>query len=119
MHELKIINTLLAMIQDKYGSDLASIVKIQVEAGLMSNAQPILIQNAFEALIQERKELAHIDLEVIQLPIIAYCDNCSENFQVQHFKFICSCGEPSRKMIQGDELRVSKVEFISKEKQVV
>ncbi|SFG08686.1 hydrogenase maturation nickel metallochaperone HypA/HybF [Pontibacter chinhatensis] len=112
MHEISIVRNVFDTLQETYPDKFERISKVQMEAGLLSNIQPILIQNAFEALIVEEPGLADIELEVVQLPIIAHCEACEKDFEVVRHKFVCTCGTPSRKIVQGEELQISKVEFI-------
>jgi hydrogenase nickel incorporation protein HypA/HybF len=111
MHEISIVRNVFNTLLEAYPTKFDRISKVQVEAGLLSNIQPILIQNAFEALIVEEPDLAYIELEVVQLPIIAHCQACDKGFEVIRHKFVCACGMPSKKIIQGEELQISKVEF--------
>ncbi|MDY3521857.1 hydrogenase maturation nickel metallochaperone HypA [Riemerella anatipestifer] len=111
MHEVPIVKDIVRNLEEHYGDRFKEISKVKVEAGLLSNVQPILIQNAFEAMIIEDPRLENIDLEVVLLPIIAYCSNCDKDFEVKRHKFVCDCGTPSRMIKQGEELRISEVEF--------
>ncbi|SHM44673.1 hydrogenase nickel incorporation protein HypA/HybF [Chitinophaga jiangningensis] len=113
MHEVPIVRDIVNTLQEQHPDKFDRITKVQVQAGLLCNVQPILIQNAFEALIRDEPQLAHIDLEVVLLPIIAYCESCEQQFEVIRHKFVCGCGTPSRKIVQGEELRISKVEFLT------
>jgi hydrogenase nickel incorporation protein HypA/HybF len=45
------------------------------------------------------------------LPVLIHCSECGKITEVQHYKFVCSCGKPSRNIIQGEELLIKKVEF--------
>ncbi len=111
MHEVAIINNLVETLEEEYTSRMKDIVSVEIEAGLLSNVQPVLIQNAYEALQMDRMELEDIELVVKQLPIIAHCSMCNKDFPVVRHRFVCDCGEPSREIIQGNELRISKVVF--------
>lgn len=113
MHEVPIVRDIFNMLQQHYADRFDDITKVQVEAGLLCNVQPILIQNAFEALILEEPHLAQIDLEVVLLPILARCQHCNKTFEVIRHRFVCDCGTPSREILQGEELRISKVEFLT------
>jgi hydrogenase nickel incorporation protein HypA/HybF len=113
MHEVAIIRDILHTLEEHHGDKLDRITKVQVEAGLLCNVQPILIQNAFEALVEEEPRLAEIELEVVLLPVIAHCSSCNKDFPVKLNKFVCACGTASNTIVQGEELRISKVEFIT------
>ena len=111
MHETGIVQEIFDTLQQEYPNRYSSIVKIQLEAGLLSNIQPILIQNAFEAYVIDEPQFADVELEVKVLPIHAFCAHCQEAFEVVFHRFICSCGTPSSQVIQGEELRISQVIF--------
>lgn len=113
MHELSILSEMVQILREAHNSHFDQITKVQIEAGLLSNVQPVLIQNAFEALVLEQPALAAIDLEIVVLPIIAFCASCGQPFEVSSYRFVCPNGHPSRQLIQGDELRIGKVEFLT------
>jgi hydrogenase nickel incorporation protein HypA/HybF len=50
-------------------------------------------------------------LHVEVLPVLIHCDECNKDAEVHNYKFVCTCGKPSRNIIQGEELLISKVEF--------
>lgn len=113
MHEVPIVRDIVKTLEEHYPDSFDRIIKVQVEAGLLCSVQPILIQNAFEALMLEDNRLAEIDLEVVLLPVIAHCKQCNQDFEVKYNKFVCACGCPSNTILQGEELRISKVEFLA------
>lgn len=111
MHELSIVKDVFDTLEEHYPSNLENIEKIQITAGLLSNVQPVLIQNAFDAFIAENKTYGHMELEVLVKAIIAHCKVCNSDFPVHYHRFICPCGEPSADIVQGNELYISKVIF--------
>ena len=111
MHELSIVKDIFRTLEEAYPATHNDIVGIEIQAGLLSNIQPVLIQNAFEAYVEEYPVRRGIELEVSKLPIIAYCTSCESNFEVKFHRFVCECGKPSDKIVQGEELKISKVTF--------
>lgn len=111
MHEISIVRDIVQNLEDHYQERFSDIRNVKIEAGLLCNIQPVLIQNAFEALRLEDKRLDNVDLQIKLLPIIAYCENCRKNFEVKLHKFVCGCGTPSRTIVQGEELRITQIEF--------
>ncbi|MHC5201279.1 hydrogenase maturation nickel metallochaperone HypA/HybF [Myroides sp. LJL119] len=112
MHELSIVKDIFDTLQEHYPDKVDEIVKIEITAGLLSNVQPILIQNAFNAFLQENSQkYRQIDLEVVVNDIVAHCDVCDKDFKVEFHRFVCPCGTPSSNIVQGDELYISKVIF--------
>lgn len=115
MHETGIVQEIFDTLREEYPDRYQEIVKIRLEAGLLSNIQPILIQNAFEAYITGDAWFRNTELEVKVLPILAFCDNCKKSFEVVFHRFVCSCGITSDKVIQGEELRITQVTFKNNE----
>ncbi|HAD79427.1 MAG TPA: hydrogenase expression protein, partial [Flavobacteriaceae bacterium] len=53
MHELSIVKDIFDTLNEHYDSNIEDIEKVQITAGLLSNVQPVLIQNAFDAFIAD------------------------------------------------------------------
>ncbi|MFD1770926.1 hydrogenase maturation nickel metallochaperone HypA/HybF [Sphingobacterium suaedae] len=111
MHEVAIVRDIFSTLEAAYPDRMDRILKIEIQAGLLCSVQPILIQNAFQAFVLETPHYAQTELEVELLPIVAYCPSCAKNFEVLYHRFVCGCGKPSDQIIQGEELRISKVIF--------
>ncbi|MCP9749031.1 hydrogenase maturation nickel metallochaperone HypA [Lacihabitans sp. CS3-21] len=111
MHEISLVRNIFKTLEDEFPLDFKKLKKIYLKAGILSNVQPILMQNAFEAVQADQPEYRNASLEVEVLPILIYCDDCKKNSPVEQYRFICSCGKPSRNVVQGEELLISKVEF--------
>lgn len=111
MHELSIVKDIFDTLTSHYESRVNNIQKIQVTAGLLSNVQPVLIQNAFDAFILENIHYRDMEMEVVVNDIIAHCAHCQKNFSVHFHRFVCECGQPSSNIVQGDELYISQVIF--------
>ncbi|ARK12830.1 hydrogenase maturation nickel metallochaperone HypA [Fibrella sp. ES10-3-2-2] len=111
MHEISLVRNIFRTLEDEFPTDVNRIRGIYLKAGLLSNVQPILMQNAFAAVLEDEPKYQQTSLHVEVLPILIYCDVCDKTTEVQQYKFVCSCGKPSRNVVQGEELLISKVEF--------
>lgn len=111
MHELTIVKDIFSTLEEHYEAKVDSIQKIQITAGLLSNVQPVLIQNAFDAFIADNSIYNDMELEVVVNDIIAHCHSCDKDFKVEYHRFVCDCGTPSSDIVQGNELYISKVIF--------
>jgi hydrogenase nickel incorporation protein HypA/HybF len=111
MHEISIIRSIFKTLEDEFPGETAAIRGIHLRVGLLSNVQPILMQNAFEAVLEDQRQYAKTTLHIEVLPILVYCDDCDKTTEVLNYKFCCTCGKPSRNIVQGEELLISKVEF--------
>ncbi|MCX6217338.1 hydrogenase maturation nickel metallochaperone HypA [Spirosoma sp.] len=111
MHEISLVRNIFRTLEDEFPADMSRIRGIYLKAGLLSNVQPILMQNAFAAVLEDEPRYQQTSLHVEVLPILIHCDVCDKTTEVQQYKFVCSCGKPSRNVVQGEELLISKVEF--------
>lgn len=111
MHELTIVKDIFSTLEEHYDTKIEDIQKIQITAGLLSNVQPVLIQNAFDAFIADNEVFCKMELEVVVNEIVAHCHKCDLDFNVKFHRFVCACGTPSSDIVQGNELYISKVIF--------
>ncbi len=111
MHEISLVRNIFRTLEEEFPADMNRIRGIYLKAGLLSNVQPILMQNAFAAVLEDEPKYQQTSLHVEVLPILIHCDDCDKTTEVQQYKFVCSCGRPSRNVVQGEELLISKVEF--------
>ncbi|WP_077920299.1 hydrogenase maturation nickel metallochaperone HypA [Spirosoma sp. 209] len=111
MHEISLVRTIFRTLEDEFPAEMDRVRGIYLKAGLLANVQPILMQNAFQAVVADEPRYQQTSLHVEVLPILIRCDDCGETTQVEQYRFICTCGKPSRNVIQGEELLISKVEF--------
>lgn len=114
MHEISLVKNIFGSLDSVYPEpQRRKISKIHMRVGLLSNVEPILMQNAFEAVVAtERKEYSECELQIEVLPIKVFCRECQKESEVKNFKFVCACDKPNNNIIQGNELLISGVEFI-------
>lgn len=113
MHEISLVQNIFATLKAELPHDVNKMIAIHLSVGELSNIQPSLMQNAFQAVLMEEPSLPqNMQLFVEVLPILIHCDKCNIDSEVKHYKFVCSqCGTPSKHIIQGEEMLISKVEF--------
>lgn len=113
MHEISLVRNIFNALHHEFGAEkVSSIRKICVTAGILSSIEPLLMQNAFEAVVAtESPEFKEAELEVNILPIIIQCENCGKTSEVENYIFKCyHCDTPSNNIIQGNELKISSIE---------
>ncbi|MFY0255522.1 hydrogenase maturation nickel metallochaperone HypA [Chitinophaga sp. 30R24] len=115
MHEISLVRNIFKTLESTFPGKMQMIRGIYLRVGLLSNVQPILMENAFQAVLQDMPVYHNTSLHVEVLPILIYCDDCNTTTEVLHYKFACSCGKPSNHIVQGEELLISKVEFADEE----
>lgn len=111
MHEVSLVRNIFTTLEEAFPGRTGEVRGIWLQVGLLSNVQPILMQNAFNAVQLDEPKYRRATLHVEVLPILIKCDECQAVTEVQQYNFVCSCGKPGRKIIQGEEMTISKVEF--------
>lgn len=114
MHEISLIRTVFRTLEQEFPEQINRLKKIKIKAGLLTNIQPILMENAFNAVTIEEVQFKNVELEVEITKIIVRCNACQLDSEVEHYRFLCSkCLQPSKNIVQGEELLISEVEFES------
>lgn len=111
MHEISLVRNIFRTLEEEFPDDMERVRKIHLKVGLLSNVQPILMQNAFRAVLEDEPRYQKTSLTVEVLPILIHCDSCDKTSEVQNYRFVCACGKPSRNVVQGEELLISNVEM--------
>ena len=112
MHEISLVRNIFGTLEEEFPDDFGQITDIYLTVGLLSNVQPIAMENAFQAVLQDEPRYRKTTLKIELLPILIHCSDCDKNTAVEQYRFVCSyCGKPSKNVIQGEELLIKKVEF--------
>ncbi len=113
MHEVSIVQSIMRTLEREFGDeDIERIVQIDLEVGVFSNVEPILLQNAFEAVKTTTGKMQHVRLHIDVKPIKVYCPDCQRESLIEDYKFVChSCQKPCTNIVQGTELLIKRVHF--------
>lgn len=112
MHEISLIKNIFYTLEETFPEKMDQLRGIYLTVGILSNIQPLLMQSAFEAVLLDEPQYKKAALHIEVLPIMVYCEQCQEKSGVNDYKFICAkCGGPCNKIVQGEEMLITKVEF--------
>lgn len=113
MHEISLVRTIFRTLEEHYSPDeLARITAIDLKIGPLANVEPVFLQNAFEAVVQEDEaRFRGTALRVNTLPILVQCTECGQITEVYNYRFVCACGKPCGNVVQGNELLIEGVEM--------
>ncbi len=113
MHEISLVRTIAATLEEEFSNEeLQKLSRIDLRVGLLSNVQPVLMQNAFGAFQEGEGKFTQTDLHVEVLPVRVRCGICDNESEVENYKFVCQhCGRPTADVIQGTELLIHRVHF--------
>ncbi len=84
MHEISLVRNIFRTLEDEYSGEMNKIRGIHLTGGLLSNVQPILMQNAFEAVLEDEPYYKQTSLLVEVLPVLIHCDDCDINTEVKN-----------------------------------
>ncbi|RMG58873.1 MAG: hydrogenase maturation nickel metallochaperone HypA [Bacteroidetes bacterium] len=117
MHEVSLVRNIFRSLEDTFSPpELARLTAIDLTVGKLANVEPVLMQNAFDAVRQSQPEYAGVTLNIELLPILVDCPNCGSRFEVAQYRFVCSeCQTPSNQVVQGTELLIRRVHFREEE----
>jgi hydrogenase nickel incorporation protein HypA/HybF len=113
MHEQSLVRSLLRQAESiRRQHDAEYITEVRVAVGPMSGVEPLLLASAFELLTAETN-LAGARLVIDEVALLARCESCRCEFEVNDFVFRCrQCGG-NVTVIRGDELQLVSVSLQS------
>jgi hydrogenase nickel incorporation protein HypA/HybF len=114
MHEISLVRNIFRTLENEFSEEeLSKIKAVNLKVGVLSNIEPILMQNAFEAVTAtDSPQFRAVKLDIETLPIEIFCEDCQEKSSIENYRFACShCGKPNNNIVQGMELLISGVVF--------
>lgn len=113
MHETSIVNSIMRTLEQEFEAEkLTKMKAIHLKVGILSNIEPRLLYNAYEASQMMSPQYHHVQLKIEMTDLKIQCEVCDHITNVQKYRFICeNCERPSKNVIQGEEMLIHKVEF--------
>jgi hydrogenase nickel incorporation protein HypA/HybF len=119
MHEISLVRNIFSTLESEFPKEeLDRMLQIELKVGLLANVEPVLMQNAFEAVTTAEEKYQAVKLNIELVPIEVYCADCDTHSTIENYKFACqSCGKPNNNVVKGTELLIQRVEFESEEEE--
>ncbi len=113
MHEVSIVSSIVRTLEMELDQEqLDTMEAIYLKVGVLSNIEPQLLHNAFEAYRHQSSPFGKVKLHIESTPLKIKCELCNHETEVKNYRFYCeNCDRPSKNVIQGEELLIHKVEF--------
>ncbi|MGB3850846.1 MAG: hydrogenase maturation nickel metallochaperone HypA [Tunicatimonas sp.] len=113
MHEVSLVRSIFRTLEEEFPAEkLDRLAQVNLRVGLLSNVEPLLMQNAFRALTEAEPRYRSVTLETETVPVTIYCAACDHTSEVQQYHFVCaSCGQLNNNVVQGTELLIHQVHF--------
>jgi hydrogenase nickel incorporation protein HypA/HybF len=114
MHEVSLVRNIFKTLSDEFPPDvMQQLSVVHLKVGQLSNVEPVLMQNAFQAVTETEYPTQSVKLEIETLPVLVHCNICDKTSEVKNYRFVCACERPCGNVVQGNELLISRVEFQS------
>ncbi|GJM33798.1 MAG: hypothetical protein DHS20C18_27990 [Saprospiraceae bacterium] len=113
MHEISLVRSIFNTLEEEFSKEeLGTLTAIDLKVGMLSNVEPLLMQNAFEAVTSAEEKFQGVKLNVETVAIEIYCAACDANTTIENYKFACAqCGIPNNNVVKGTELLIHQVHF--------
>jgi hydrogenase nickel incorporation protein HypA/HybF len=113
MHEISLINSVFQSLEQEFTAyELEKLDLIEMEIGVFSNVEPLLMQNAFRAIQETKNKYMDVKLKIESIPIKIYCKDCSTYSIISDYKFVCSkCKIANNNLVAGTEMLIKRVHF--------
>ena len=113
MHETSIINGIMRTLKQEFDAEkLDKLTGVFVKVGILSNIEPRLLMNAYEASHMTNPSFQNVKLNIEMTELKIQCESCDHITEVKNYRFLCdNCQKPSKNVIQGEEMLIHKVEF--------
>lgn len=115
MHETDMTKALILTVKDWYQaeSEQRQIEKIHLVVGEFTCVEPASLKFAFE--VQTRNTfLEGVELMIKDLPLIAFCHSCQQEYRPQiGLQYCCpDCKSPMEDIRSGRELKIDRIEYL-------
>lgn len=117
MHEISLVRSIFNTLESEFSqTELNQLTAIDLKVGLLSNVEPVLMQNALNAVTTAEEKYQDVKLNIEVIPIEIECQACGGRSIIKQYKFVCAhCGQPSNNVVKGTELLIHRVHFAEAE----
>jgi hydrogenase nickel incorporation protein HypA/HybF len=109
MHELALMESVVAAVEERVGD--ARVATVRLEVGRLAAVVPDALRFCFDVCARGTA-LEGATLEIAEIPGRARCRGCGGELAIADFAALCPCGSGDLYVTAGEELRVKNVEVI-------
>jgi hydrogenase nickel incorporation protein HypA/HybF len=112
MHEMGIAQNILDIALDAASKEGAQkITRINLVAGELRGIVPLQLTFCF-SMVAKDTIASGAYLSIDTLPVTGHCENCSSDFAVEEYQYVCpKCGSTRIQVTGGSELRIKDIEI--------
>jgi hydrogenase nickel incorporation protein HypA/HybF len=107
MHELSLACSILDACAERAGEE--RVLRVTVEVGQLAAVMPDALRFCFDVCARGTV-LEGAELEILEIPGRALCDDCGRSTALSTPYGLCACGGPLR-IVGGGELRMKEMEI--------
>lgn len=113
MHERSLAAALLKQVETHAAAHGAlRVEEVCVQLGPLAGVEPLLLGTAFEQLAAGSIAAGAI-LRLHEVPLVARCQDCDREFEVEGFRFHCpTCSSSRTQLIQGDAVILESIKVV-------
>ncbi len=108
MHELGITQNIVAIVAEHVQG--SKVKRVLLEIGKLSAIMPDAISFCFD-VVSQGTVLEGAKLEIKEIPGLARCRECGEEFPLDVPFGKCKCGSVQLDLIAGEELKIKEIEI--------
>jgi len=109
MHELGVTRNIVAIVSEQAGNKIVK--RVQLDIGKLSAIMPDAIRFCFD-VCSKGTPLENATLEINEVPGLASCKECGNEFEIEQLFGRCKCGSNHIQCIAGDEMKIKEMEII-------
>ena len=109
MHELSLTHNIVSIVSEQAGNK--QVCRILLEIGKLSAVMPDAIRFCFD-VCSKNTPLEHAILQIHEVPGLARCLDCGNEFEIELLFGRCQCGSNRIQCIAGEEMKIKEMEII-------
>lgn len=109
MHELGVTRNIVAIVSEQAGNKKVN--RVLLEIGKLSAIMPDAIRFCFD-VCSKNTPLENATLQISEVPGLARCQVCGNEFEIEQLFGRCSCGSNHIQCIAGEEMKIKEMEVI-------
>jgi hydrogenase nickel incorporation protein HypA/HybF len=108
MHEVALMEGVVAAIAERVGAD--RVTRVQLEVGRLSGVVPDALRFCFDVCARGTP-LESAALEIVEIAGVARCRECGARVGIEPPLPLCPCGSADLEFVAGQEMRIKEVEL--------
>lgn len=109
MHELAVVQSIVASVADRVGAD--RVTRVSVAIGRLSGVMADSVHFFFD-LCTEGTPLEGSTLEIVDVMGRGRCRTCMAEIEIPDMIALCTCGSADLEILAGQDLTIKEVEVV-------